>query len=141
MNVTTKTTALIRADSGHRLSLQPPEHRAYPSQPRGPAGSAVALTGEEYVRLLHPDGRKGSATIAQKIPVPQQGGPGWTQHAVRIADLPEEAASLAGVPDVYVTPNSSGASASPSAWRSSARPSPTSTTTGSPAGANAAPRP
>ena len=108
MNVTTKTTALIRANSGHHLSLQSPEHSAYPPQPRGLAGSAVALTAEEYVRLLHPDRRKGSATIAQKIPILQQGGPGWTQHAVRIADLAKQAASLAlaGVPDVYVTPNS-----------------------------------
>ena len=96
MNVTTKTTALIRADFGHRLSLQPPEHRAYPSQPRGLAGSAVALIGEEYVRLLHPEGRKGSATIAQKIPVYSRGT--WLGSACRlIADLPQEAASLAGV--------------------------------------------
>jgi hypothetical protein len=62
--------------------------------------AALELTPVEHLSLLHPKGRKGSVTIARKT------GTKWQQHAVRIEDLPKAAASLAGMPDIYVSPNS-----------------------------------
>lgn len=79
------------------------EHLRISAQAR--ASATDALSAGQYLRLLHPARRRGKATIARKPQVAGNPQSTWTQEAVSIRDLPNMAASLEGMPDVYVTPN------------------------------------
>jgi hypothetical protein len=57
---------------------------------------ALALPPADHVRLLHPVGRRGVATIAAR-------GVEWIERAVPIADLAEYARALRGATDIYVS--------------------------------------
>ena len=53
----------------------------------------------DHVRILHPEGRRGIATVAR-------GGERWTERAVPIADLADHVADMAGKADLFLSQQS-----------------------------------
>ncbi len=53
----------------------------------------------DHVRILHPEGRRGIATVAR-------GGERWTERAVPIADLAHHVADMAGEADLFLSQQS-----------------------------------
>jgi hypothetical protein len=64
------------------------------ARPRLPAFAPA-----DHVRVLHPEGRRGVATVAL-------GGEKWTEKAVPIADLADHVAGMAGGADLFVSQQS-----------------------------------
>jgi prophage antirepressor-like protein len=60
---------------------------------------SLDLLPADHVRLLHPEGRRGVATIVQRDPV-------WLERAIPLADLPAFAATMRGAVDVFVSQQS-----------------------------------
>ena len=76
------------------------DHPAGGSRASAFSGAApFALSAVEHARLLHPESRRGVVTLAE-------GGKGWAERAIRLADLEAAAANQAGQVDQFISQQS-----------------------------------